>query len=100
MELALARTIVLTGEQIGNKIILNEAVMHFAPARYFVYRQASLLALNGREGPARTQRDLAVANIPGERARILPQLEAVASREASVVGLATHATTRRVKEAK
>lgn len=94
VELALARTIVLNREQLGNKVILNEAVMHFAPAPDVVYRQAVLLALDGQEDSARTQWDLAVANYPGERARMLQVLEAVASREVLVAGLATHAKNR------
>lgn len=94
VELALARTIVLNREQLGNKVILNEAVMHFAPAPDVVYRQAVLLALDGQEDSARTQWDLAVANYPGERARMLQVLEAVASREALAAGLATHAKKR------
>ena len=99
VELALARTIVLNREQVENKVILNEAVMHFAPAPDVVYRQAVLLALDAQADAAITQWDLAVANYPGERARILQVLEAVASSEASAVGLATHAKTQRVKEA-
>ena len=97
VELALARTIVLNREQLGNKVILNEAVMHFAPAPDVVYRQAALLALDGQEDSARTQWDLSVANYPGERARMLQGLEAVASREALVAGLVTHARTKIVE---
>lgn len=100
VELALARTIVLNGEQIENKVLLNEAVMHFAPAPDVVYRQAVLLALDGQADPARTQWDLAVANYPGERASMLQELEAVASREANAAELVTHAKTQRVKESK
>ena len=100
VELALARTIVLDREQLGSKAILNEAVMRFAPAPDVVYRQAVLLALDGQEDSARAQWDLAVANYPGERARMLQVLEAVASREAIVTGLVTYAKTKVVKEAK
>ncbi|MBI3529773.1 MAG: O-antigen ligase C-terminal domain-containing protein [Betaproteobacteria bacterium] len=100
VELALARTIVLDREQIESKFTLNDAVMHFAPAPDVVYRQAVLLALDGQEDAARTQWDLAVANYPGERARIAKVLENVASRESNAVGLAAYVKMQRVKETK
>jgi O-antigen ligase len=100
VELALARTIMLDREQIENKIILNDAVMHFAPAADVVYRQAVLLALDGQEDAARTQWDLAVANYPGDRARILEILTAVASHDSTAAGLAAYAGTQEAKERK
>lgn len=98
VELALARTIMLDREQIENKVILNGAVMHFAPASDVVYRQAVLLALDGQQDAARMQWDLAAANFPDDRAGIVQILDNVASREPNATGLAAYAKMQGTKE--
>jgi O-antigen ligase len=100
VELALARTIMLDREQIENKVLLNGAVMHFAPASDVVYRQAVLLALDGQEDAARMQWDLAAANYPDDRAGIVRVLENVASRESKAAGLAAYAKMQGNRETK
>jgi O-antigen ligase len=48
VELALSRLIALNRERLADKVAVNEAAMHYAPAADVVYRQAILLALMGR----------------------------------------------------
>jgi hypothetical protein len=100
VELALARTILLDREQIGNKVVLNDAVMHFAPASDVVYRQAVLLALDGQDDAARLQWDRAVANYPGDRAGVLKGLGDIALRDPNAAGLAAYAETKGIEEQK
>lgn len=88
VELALARTIVLDREQLESKVALNDAVMHFAPAADVVFRQAVLLALDGKQEAVQTLWDLSVASYPRERARMMQVLETVSSRDSGAAGLA------------
>lgn len=100
VELALARLIVLNREQLDNKIAVNDAAMHFAPAADVVYRQAALLALDGRVEAAHEQWDRSVENYPGTRASVVKVLQAMAASDAHMAELLEYANTRNAGETK
>ena len=100
VELALSRLIALNREQLEDKLVVNGAAMHFAPAADVVYRQAVLLALDGQEDAAHAQWDRSVANYPGNRAGVIEVLEAMSSSDARVSDLLNYAKARSAGERK
>jgi O-antigen ligase len=92
VELALSRLIVADGRQIKDKLVLNEAVMHFIPTPDVVYRQAVLLALDGRIDEAKNQWDLAEKNFPSSSAGVIASMEGLRERNsAGIPELIRHA---------
>jgi len=91
VELALSRLIALNRERLADKVAVNEAAMHYAPAADVVYRQAILLALDGQKDAAHVQWDQAVANYPGDRAGVLDLLEGMSSSDAMAAELLNYA---------
>ena len=66
----------LTGwDHIADKGALNERVMHYSPTSIAVYRQALLLALNGKQAEARIQLERAIWAYPKNFSLIRQQLE-------------------------
>ncbi|MEO8156233.1 MAG: Wzy polymerase domain-containing protein [Betaproteobacteria bacterium] len=100
VELALSRLIVLNREQVADKIVVNEAAMHFAPAADVVYRQAVLRALDGKAQEAHEQWDRSVANYPGNRAAVVETIKAMAASDARMAELLEYANTRNAGERK
>ena len=66
IELAYTGAIVLSKDNLSDKLDLNVRVMKFAPVSLVVYQQAILLALNGRPEAAKTQLQRAAVAYPGE----------------------------------
>jgi O-antigen ligase len=62
--LALARTIHVSAEALGDKLAVNTEAMRVFPIDDVVYRQAMLLALAGEEEAARRQWQRAVVSFP------------------------------------
>ncbi|HVY06690.1 MAG TPA: Wzy polymerase domain-containing protein [Burkholderiales bacterium] len=94
VELALSRTIALNREQIEDKLVVNEAVMHFAPSADVVYRHAALLALDGQAGAAHRQWDLAQANYRGAGEGIIGVLEKASASEPGIAELLAYANAQ------
>ena len=73
----------LTGwDHIADKGALNERVMRYSPTSIGVYRQALLLALNGKQAEARTQLERAIWAYPKNFTIIRQQLEGLARLDA------------------
>jgi hypothetical protein len=91
VELALARLIALDREHLQDKLVVNDAAMHFEPTADVVYRQAVLLALDGQEDAAHAQWDRSVFNYPGERPGVIKVLESMFSGDARLDELLNYA---------
>jgi hypothetical protein len=98
VELVLSRLIALNRERLADKVAVNDAVMHFAPAADVVYRQAILLALDGQKDAAHLQWDQAVANYPGDRAGVIELLEGISSSDAMAAELLNYARAQSAGE--
>lgn len=69
IDLGFTAAITLDKDRLADKLGLNGDVMRFAPAPEVVYRQAMLLALDGREAAAMAQLRLAAAAYPRDLPR-------------------------------
>jgi O-antigen ligase len=76
-EFAASSFIALDRQNLGDKLALNTRVMQFAPVAPVVYRQAILLALDGREEAARRQFTLAMRAYPGSLADVTANLRSL-----------------------
>lgn len=99
VELALSRLMVLNREQLEDKLAFNGLVMRFAPAADVAYRQAILLALDGKQDAAKAQWDLSVANYPAGSVWAIRVMKSLAAGgEAGVSDLINYATAISAKE--
>ncbi len=90
---------VLSREQIDDKVAFNGQVMRFAPSADVVFRQAILLALKGEQAAARAQWDLAEANYPSDRGDVIRVMERMsAGGEDGVAELIRYTTAGNAKE--
>jgi tetratricopeptide (TPR) repeat protein len=80
VELAVVYGITPSKERLAEKLELATRAMHFAPVDVVVYRQALLLALEGRAESAREQLERALRVYPDERAAVVMELEDLARR--------------------
>jgi O-antigen ligase len=76
-EFAASSFIALDRENLGDKLVLNTRVMHFAPVAPVVYRQAILLGLDGQKEAARRQFTLAMRAYPHALPPVVTTLESL-----------------------
>jgi O-antigen ligase len=75
-----------------DKLALNTRLMRYAPIGEVMYRQAALLAEDGKPGEAMAQFDQAARAWPDEVAQYVPRFAALAQEEPALYGaLAAHA---------
>jgi O-antigen ligase len=75
----------LDREEVADKLELNTQVMHFAPTRETVYRQATLLALANQPQAARSMLTHALAAYPNGAAEFIQTAHALETHEAAAI---------------
>ncbi len=84
-----------------DKLALNTRLLRFAPIGEVMYRQAALLAEDGRPLEAIAQFERAARSWPAELVRYLPRYAALASQDPAIYGaLAAHAAYYAERQAK
>jgi O-antigen ligase len=68
-------------DHIADKLAYNEDVLHFVPVSTVAYRQALLLAQDGKEGAARMQMERAIWAYPGDFPEAGRELQELAGKE-------------------
>lgn len=85
VELAVARALDLTPENIDRKIEFSNRVLRFAPTPVMSYQHAALLAVKGEKGQALEFLDRAVAAYPGRLADYAREFSGLKGRDDAVM---------------
>lgn len=80
-ELFMGSMIEVNDDHLREKLDLNTRVMRFIPMKQVVYRQALLLAQDGRQEQARAVLEQAFWSFPEERAAVRQQIAALAEKD-------------------